>query len=75
MSKENNAAMQERLERIVSGELRNTIKAHGPISDQWIGSATKRIVHQLCAYLTTDQGQHDILDDILEQHPPEQPKV
>ena len=35
---------EERLLKIVAGALRCTIDAHGPITKEWIGSASKRIV-------------------------------
>ena len=35
------------LERAIAGALRDTIKTHGPITPQWIGSAVKRIVGNL----------------------------
>lgn len=38
---------QESLERAIVGALRATIKDHGPITPEWIGSAAKRIVGQI----------------------------
>jgi hypothetical protein len=38
-----------KFERRVAGALRSTIDAHGPITKQWIGSATKRIVSEIKA--------------------------
>jgi hypothetical protein len=35
------------LERAIVGALRDQIKAHGPITPEWIGSAAKRILGQL----------------------------
>jgi hypothetical protein len=35
------------LERAIVGALRDQIKAHGPITPEWIGSAAKRVVGQM----------------------------
>jgi len=35
----------DRLLRIIGGGLRDTIAAHGPITNELIGSATKRVLH------------------------------
>jgi hypothetical protein len=35
--------------RVIVGALRNTIHAHGPITEQWISSAAKRILSGLAA--------------------------
>jgi hypothetical protein len=35
------------LERAIVGALRDQIRAHGPITPEWIGSAAKRILGQL----------------------------
>ena len=43
--------------RIVVGALRTTINAHGPITEQFIGSAAKRITH---AVLAAQQERGDI---------------
>jgi len=43
-----------RLEKIVRGALRDTIKVHGPITKNYIGSAMKRIFGQL--QVTEDNG-------------------
>lgn len=43
-----------RLERIVVGCLRATILAHGPITEEWIGSAAKRVAAQLIADVQQD---------------------
>ena len=32
------------LERAIAGALRLTIDAHGPITREWIGSASKRVI-------------------------------
>ncbi len=37
----------ESLERAVVGALRSAIKAHGPISLEWVGSAAKRVIGQI----------------------------
>jgi hypothetical protein len=34
-------------EREIAGALKNTIDAHGPITEDWIPSAAKRIKHAL----------------------------
>lgn len=36
-----------KLEKQIAGALRSTIDAHGPITREWIGSATKRIISLL----------------------------
>ena len=41
------APEEDPLERAIAGALRDTIKTHGPITPQWIGSAVKRIVGNL----------------------------
>jgi hypothetical protein len=38
---------ESHLNRIIAGNLRSTIKAHGPITMEHIGSASKRIANQL----------------------------
>ena len=35
------------LEKLVVGSLKQAIVAHGPIDSKWIGSAAKRISHQI----------------------------
>lgn len=35
------------LEKLVIGSLKQVIAAHGPIDSKWIGSAAKRISHQI----------------------------
>ncbi len=42
---------EAQLMRMISGQLRTTIKAHGPITMEQIGSASKRIATQLLAVL------------------------
>ena len=39
--------LKERMDKIIAAELRNTIKAHGPIDKHRINSACKRISTQL----------------------------
>lgn len=39
------------LNRIVAGALRSTIEAHGPVSKELIGSASKRITNHLLGVL------------------------
>lgn len=34
-------------EREIAGALKNTINAHGPITEEWVASAAKRIKHAL----------------------------
>jgi hypothetical protein len=34
-------------ERAIAGALRDTIRTHGPITPEWVGSATKRILGNL----------------------------
>lgn len=40
---------RDKVERMISGSLRSCIHSHGPITHEWIGSATKRIYSQLKA--------------------------
>lgn len=42
---------KRQIERMVAGNLRSTIDAHGPIDRCMIGSAAKRITGQLWAHL------------------------
>ena len=43
------APSRESLERAVKGALSSAIDAHGPITKQNLGSATKRVVSQIIA--------------------------
>lgn len=45
------AIPEAHLNRIIAGQLKTTIKAHGPIVNDTIGSASKRITTQLLAIL------------------------
>ncbi len=45
----------QKIRRLVAGGLRETIRAHGPITTLLIGSATKRIVGMLSARQKRDQ--------------------
>jgi len=38
------------IHRIVVGCLRSTIKAHGPVTSRFIGSAAKRIASNICSH-------------------------
>jgi hypothetical protein len=38
---------RDRVQRIIAGALRSTIDAHGPVTLDWIDSASKRIANQL----------------------------
>lgn len=42
---------EDALRKVVSGQLKTTIQAHGPISGQFIDSASRRISHDLLGYL------------------------
>ena len=43
------------LQRVISGELRTTINAHGSIGSEQIGSATKRVAGQVAANFRFDK--------------------
>lgn len=45
------AIPEAQLNRMIAGQLRTCIKAHGPITNDQIGSAAKRIATQLLAAL------------------------
>jgi len=53
----------ESLERMVSGALRSCIDAHGPITRHRIGSAAKRIAHQIAADLAGRREFYDVPED------------
>ena len=38
--------------KLVNGQLKSCIDAHGPITSKWIGSAGKRVASGIQAYLT-----------------------
>lgn len=42
-------------EKAIAGALRSTIDAHGPITEEWVGSAAKRITHQLAVLSDHDR--------------------
>lgn len=48
----------KKLLKIINGALKSCIKAHGPIDQKWIGSASKRVIGALKSY---DQGKKDEL--------------
>lgn len=43
---------------LINGALRSTIEAHGPITEDWIGSASKRIWGQFKNYLKRVRDRH-----------------
>ncbi len=47
------------LEKVVAGCVRDTIRAHGPVDKERIGSAAKRIAHQIFGELKAAAGKGD----------------
>lgn len=42
------------LEKLAIGGLKHAINTHGPVTREWIGSAAKRIVHQIKAHVKSE---------------------
>uniref|UniRef100_UPI00248D7652 hypothetical protein n=1 Tax=Phaeobacter italicus TaxID=481446 RepID=UPI00248D7652 len=50
---------QGRLERIASDALRSCIKAHGPVTKEYIGSAAKRMASAVRGMILSDYRHSD----------------
>ena len=47
--------------KIINGELRDTINAHGPITKEFVGSASKRIVASLRVCIRNSSSTDDLV--------------
>lgn len=57
----NNLDIENRsdVEKIIAGALKSTINVHGPITPEWIGSASKRIYGQLRGLAKLQRKEQD----------------
>lgn len=48
----------DRITRVVSGALKSTIDAHGPITEKFISSASKRLANQIFSDFCGKKPRH-----------------
>jgi hypothetical protein len=57
-----------KLLKVVNGALKSCIKAHGPVTSFWIGSAGKRILGALKSYDQSKVAQ-EVAEEEVDPHP------